>query len=548
MLDGTSLPATEHKRFWRSMLALLIVSVTVLRFIYLGWCSSLDLAPDEAHYWDWSRNLDWSYYSKGPLVAWIIRLGVELFGPLSLALTGAETMAVRLPAVFCGGMLMLALYVLTVQTLRSERTAFFMVLFVSLCPIFNSVSMLITIDSPFVCLWTWALVAGHRAIFRGERWAWCLTGLLVGLGILAKYTTALWLFSFGLFLLFTPAYRPLLFQSRFWLMTSIAFASCLPILWWNATHDWVTFRHVAGQAGVPTAGRNVGIRWLGPLEYIGGQFAILIGYWFVAWACAMFTFRPTRETDPSKNYLWWMSLPTFTVFLISSFKAGGQVNWPVAAYLSGSVLMTAWILQAVDSASISYRRLARVGLSMACTLCLLLTVAMHETRNVRPLLREVAVRLQADDPYSLRRVDPTCRLRGWSTLGQEIDIVRQQIEREEGRDPILAGPGWNMPGEIGFYCKGHPQVFCFGAFFGGRHSQYDIWRPNPVADQNLYIGRTFVVVNGSEASLRSFFGDVVLAKDFIYREGNVPIANWTIWICRNYRGLETSNVSPRENY
>ena len=60
-------------------LAIIVASV-LLNFVYLVWFCPLDLSPDEAHYWDWSRRLDWSYYSKGPLIAWIILLVWHWFG------------------------------------------------------------------------------------------------------------------------------------------------------------------------------------------------------------------------------------------------------------------------------------------------------------------------------------------------------------------------------------------------------------------------------------------------------------------------------------
>src|SRR5437660_8913207 len=108
---------------YRLTAALLIVAAAVLRLLYLAFDCPLDLAPDEAHYWDWSRHLDWSYYSKGPLVAWLIRLSCSLFGPWSVELTGSEMLAVRLPAVLCGSLLLLSLYALTVQVFGSDRLA-----------------------------------------------------------------------------------------------------------------------------------------------------------------------------------------------------------------------------------------------------------------------------------------------------------------------------------------------------------------------------------------------------------------------------------------
>src|SRR5438034_9753299 len=108
---------------WRALAALLIVGAAVLHVVYLATNCPLDLAPDEAHYWDWSRHLDWSYYSKGPLVAYLIRAGCELAGAWSQRLTANEMLAVRLPAVLCGSLLLVSLYVLTTQVFRREALA-----------------------------------------------------------------------------------------------------------------------------------------------------------------------------------------------------------------------------------------------------------------------------------------------------------------------------------------------------------------------------------------------------------------------------------------
>ena len=324
-------------------------------------------------------------------------------------------------------------------------------------------------------------------------------------------------------------------------MAAVAFACCLPILYWNAQNDWVTFRHVAGQAGVPTANRNLGIRYLGPLEFVGLQFALLLGYWFVAWFCAMIQFRPWRQANPSIRYLWWTSATTFIVFALSSLKSAGQVNWPVAAYLSGSVLMTAWLMKAADSISYSYRRLTRVGISIACTLGVLLTIITCKTELARPALVAAAKIIKKNDPFSIRTVDPTCRLRGWKHLCREIDVVRRAVVDEDGIEPLIAGSAWSTPGELGFYCQGHPQAFSLGPYFGDRHSQYDHWHPNPVADAQVFRGKTFVVVSDHEPTLKEAFVQVKSAKVVMYREDDVLVAAWTIWICRDFRGIKMNH-------
>src|SRR3954466_7562988 len=113
----------EHVWRWRFLAVAMIVVSSALHIAYLVHDCPLDLAPDEAHYWDWSRHLDWSYYSKGPLVALLIRGSCELFGGWSQALTGSLVLAVRLPAVLCGALLLTSLYVLTVQALGREKLA-----------------------------------------------------------------------------------------------------------------------------------------------------------------------------------------------------------------------------------------------------------------------------------------------------------------------------------------------------------------------------------------------------------------------------------------
>ena len=179
------------------------------------------------------------------------------------------------------------LYVLTFQTFRSDRLALGVVLVALSLPAFTACSLVMTIDAPFLCCWTWALVFGRWAMVDGKAWAWPVAGVLVALGILAKYTMALWLVSAGLFVLFTPTRRGLLWRPGFWVMALVAALSAVPILYWNSQHDWVSFRHVAVQAGVAESKKASGIRWFGPLEYVGGQLVVLLGYWFVCWVGAL---------------------------------------------------------------------------------------------------------------------------------------------------------------------------------------------------------------------------------------------------------------------
>src|SRR6266446_9575830 len=124
LVSEASPPESSRSWLWTLLVLGLILGSAGLRVAYLVHDCPLDLAPDEAHYWDWSRHLDWSYYSKGPLVALLIRGSCEIFGPWAEAATGSLMPAIRFPAILCGALVLASLYVLTTLTLKRESWAF----------------------------------------------------------------------------------------------------------------------------------------------------------------------------------------------------------------------------------------------------------------------------------------------------------------------------------------------------------------------------------------------------------------------------------------
>jgi hypothetical protein len=535
-MTSTDLPSDRSERRWAYRLAAagLIFAAVVLRVLYLARDCPLDLAPDEAHYWDWSRHLDWSYYSKGPLVALLIRLSCDAFGPWSRALTGTDVLAVRLPAVLCGALLLTSLYVLTAQVYRRERWALAAVGIALTVPLIAAGASLMTIDAPFTCCWGWALVFGYRALFRGSAWTWPAAGLCVMLGVLAKPTMVLWVPCLGLFLLTTPAFRPLLWDRRFWLMTAVGALGGVPILAWNVQHGWVTLRHAQGHAGL---NGDDAISWLGPVRYLGTQFLLLLGFWFIAWVRAAWAHRPGREVRPEVRYLWWMSVPVVVFFLLFSLRnGGGEPNWPVAAYISGMALTVGWLARELRSPRPVYRRLAVAGIVLTSAVGLALTAAVHDSSWLRPALAWLSGPATPQDPSPLRRLDPTCRLRGWRALAAEVDRLREEL-RSTGEDPVLACSWWNLPGEVGFYCRAQPTVYSLGPALGDRQSQYDLWHPNPIADPGPFLGKTFLVVGVGPEALRAGFDAVGETRVVTYSERGHVLATWVVTVAHGYRGF-----------
>lgn len=504
--------------------AFVILALSALRVWYLLTETTLSLSTDEAHYWDWSRHLDWCYYSKGPLVAWMIRASCWLYGTDTMA-------AVRFPAVLCTALTMAGVYLLVYRVFQNARFAFLGLLVAHTLPFLHVGGLLMTIDAPYVCAWTWAAVLTHGILRRqpGDQatgW-WLLLGLVVAVGVLAKHNMALFVPSLGLFLLLSKPHRRELAKPGFWLM---AFLGALlgggPILWWNSQHDWVTFLHVGTQAGIETAG--VGIRWFGPLEFLAMQAGILLGLWFAL--MAMGFARVVRDwmrsrVDRDQLFLACLALPIFLICLAFSVKVRIEPNWPVTAYVTGLILAAGMLRERWTS--VRWRRTALI----VSVVGLMFSGMIYHTEWLYPIHEAVAPQV------SPRKWDPTCRLKGFPTLAAAVQALRQR----ESMPPLLIGSNWSYTGALAFHLPDKPTVYCIGPVAGSRHSQYDLWRPNPLYDPAEFAGRDAIIVGDITPQVKAAFERVEPAQLVQARaKDGLVVAEWRVTLAR---GLKAGGFS-----
>src|SRR4029450_9529378 len=174
-----------------------IVALTAIRFSLLA---TTDLSFDEAHYWMWSERLAPAYFSKGPAIAFVIRASTALFG--------ANEFGVRFfSPVLAAGTSLLVFYF--ARRLFSATAGLWAVIALNATPIFNVGAFVMTIDSLSIFFWLAAMFSFWLALEKSPQfsWHWPLSGLLVGLGFLSKYTNALELVSIVLVLALAPRFR-----------------------------------------------------------------------------------------------------------------------------------------------------------------------------------------------------------------------------------------------------------------------------------------------------------------------------------------------------
>src|SRR5213075_1743207 len=201
---------------------LFVAALTAIRFSLLA---TTDLSFDEAHYWMWSERLAPAYFSKGPGIAFAIRASTAVFG--------ANEFGVRFfsPVLAAGTSLLLFYFA---SRLFGATAGLWAVIALNATPIFNIGAVVMTIDALSIFFWIAAMFTFWLAVEKSPRFSfwWPLTGLLIGLGFLSRFTNAFEIVCVLLVLAFAPRLRQEFKKpGLYWLLGIFVVCTIPPIIW-----------------------------------------------------------------------------------------------------------------------------------------------------------------------------------------------------------------------------------------------------------------------------------------------------------------------------
>ena len=383
----------------------------------------IELSGDEAYQWLWSKHLALSYYSKPPLIAYVQWLGTHLFGDTELGVRFFSPVCAAL-----GSLVALRFFAKNV----SARAGFWLVAVMNVTPLLGVGSTLMTVDPLLVFFWSLAMFAGWRAVQPdGRTRDWALVGLWMGLAFLSKYTALLqWLCWAVFFMLWKPA-RIQLRKPGLYLALAINAVCTLPVLIWNAQHDWITVTHVATDA---QAGQGWELDWHAPLEFLGGAFGLLHPIFFIAtvWSCVALW----KRREALSRFFFAMGAPLFLVYAFYTLHSSGELNWIAASVIPLFCLMVLF-----------WERRYREG---ARNIRLVLTVAMILGAAAVLLLHETDLVGKISGRYLPAKVDPLRRVRGWKDMTRLVERERATLEKD-GRPVFVIGAHYGTTGLLSFY-------------------------------------------------------------------------------------------------
>jgi hypothetical protein len=457
----TSFAAPSAKTAVRDLMTVAAVlgAVTVLRLVALAYYR-LDLYPDEAQYWSWSRDLAWGYFSKPPVIAWLIAASTAVCG------AGEGCIKASIPLLYFATSLLI--YGIG-RRLYGGTIGFFAALAFITLPGVSYSAVIASTDPPLFACWalaTYALVHLAQGEARRLVW-WVVLGAAIGLGLLSKYAMAffivglaLWIACDGearrrLALLETGGWR------RLGLGLAIAGAIYLPNLVWNIRSQFVTFAHTGGNANL----RGDLFHPDHLLDFVASQFGVFGPVLFAV--LLLVILRPTRwRADWRTRLFAALVLPMLASITVLALLSRANANWAAPVYVAGTVWVTAVLIEG-----------GRRWLAVAS---LALHVAVAAAVGVLPVLR--------DGPGTYaglrfpRGLDPFLHYDGWQEVGARLSAIRARFPGV----PLLVDDR-KLLAELLYYVRPWPEDIYSWRLDGRIGDHFDLTRPMPESPGGDYL-------------------------------------------------------------
>jgi 4-amino-4-deoxy-L-arabinose transferase-like glycosyltransferase len=483
-----------------------LLGLTAVRLLVL-WVLPLDLAGDEAYYWEWGRRLDWGYFSKPPGIGWLMALAGWVGGDTAFGL--------RIFAVFLGSASLGLLFLLT-RRLYGSPAALWAALAFAANPANAALNVLLTIDAPLLfcwmaalyCFWRWRESDG-RSLGWSVGWALALAG-----GLLSKQMMLVWYPLVCLCLGQAGEWRTLLRRPSLWLVLAGSSLALWPPLVWNYRHGWLTVQHTLHHFEGEPAGVGRRLGWL--LEFLGSQLGLVTpGLYLLLIAVLFVSVRRWGQLEPRERFLWLFSAPGWLVMLGMCLRQRVNANWPAVFYPTAVILLTAWAggRGQPETALQQWRRWYSGSLALALGL--------------------TAVTYGAAFALSFGwiptgRFDPSARIRGWSRMAADVAAAASTLPPARPLIYITQSHRF-LTSELAFYLPGQPRVYRFDANTGVVGSQYDLWE-TPAA----HLGTDALVVvqgdtNQLAAALAQRFARLTPLKELHYPEQRPSYRRLTLY-------------------
>ncbi|MCK9204315.1 MAG: glycosyltransferase family 39 protein [Bacteroidales bacterium] len=390
----------SNRKIYIALIVLLALSALARGFI----AGSIELGNDEVYYWTYAKFPAMSHFDHPPMVGLVIQL-------FTWNLHFDSEFFLRLAAVVFGT-LSTGMMFLIGRQIKSPLTGLYAAfLYTASFYGFILSGTFILPDGPQVFFWLLTLYFLVKSLpdpdlIPASRNYLFFAGITTGLALLSKYH-AVFLIA-GTFFYIAFYNRKWFTAKETWAAFALAILSCLPVIFWNAENDFISFTFHESRVGITESGIHPQYF----LTEVAGQFfynnpvnVIII----LTALVAMIRKRNFLER-PYQRLILWISLPMLFVFLTFSLFRSTLPHWTGPAYLGLILIGAAWLADPPLNA----RKLRLIPWPVILSLTLLAGVAVVGVGQIRfgwiPLQR-------------MKMDDVSLDMYGWKQLGDKFGAI-----------------------------------------------------------------------------------------------------------------------------
>lgn len=393
----------------------------------------LDVHPDMADHWVWSRYLQWGYYEHPPFVAVTMRIWTMI--------AGSSVLSLKIGSVLFSTVIMWACYQVG-SLFFDRRAALISIVILELTPYFSMGSVFWHIDQPYMLCWLGCMYTVGRYIKSGNINWFFPFALIAGIGALSKYNMILLPVSLVVWCAVNRDARRLVGDPRLYLAALIAIAIVAPNLYWNAQNDWRTFTFVFEKG---LTGSNFGENFI---QFFPSQLLLFSAVYSIYFWSMVIRRRIGPESlemissEQRSGHAFLLITGTLPVgvFTITSFMGSlTDPHWVNVAYFSAFLLMGRMIDKNIREGAVRKQLGIFSGAALLNTALVIFTLA-HVLFRVAPISEPNVISLK--------------KMVGWSQTARQIEqLVKDRVGE---MPPFVISREYQTASALSLYLKDQP--------------------------------------------------------------------------------------------
>ena len=484
-----------NRQFFASDIAILFYLALFKFFLHFLTNHQYNYQRDEFYFVDCARHLGFGYVDHPPMIAFITKLSLLLFGD--------SVHDLRIFSALAGGIKVFLMGLLVHEMGGGRFAQIVATVMYIFAPVYLGTDTILCIPSFEQLWWLLSFYTLLLIIKYDKPTYWLLFGYFAGLGLMTKHSMLFLGFGLSIGLLLTP-HRKYILSPWIWAGGLFAFAIFLPNILWQIHYDWPTVEFMKNL-------NKHNLSHIAPFEFLAGQILYMGLPYFPIWIIGLFSllFLPRFR---SYQIFGWIFLSIFILLLLLKSKIYYLAPAYPMLFVAGAITLEQWT---------NLQRWLRPTI-----ICLLLVPGILFVPLAIPILpfstfnQFITVFTQiAPNAYELKY--GFADMFGWENQVKTVAGVYNALPPEEKAKCTIVGNNYGETSAINFY---GPKYHLPKAI--DTHMTYFLWGPGDATFDIV------IKVGSSKQELSQFFDDIQQAalitnENAVYYENNLPV-----FLCR----------------